>query len=87
MLDFLGDHPLSDYSITEMAEKSDVSRPTVYDELPELQRLGMIKQTRTLGNSRLFQIDTDHSVVQEILSQDMTRAREEAEDLTPNLDE
>lgn len=75
LLDFLGDHPASDYSITELSEKADVSRPTIYRELPELERLGYIVQTRTLGQSRLFKLNTDHAVVRDILVEDMEGAR------------
>lgn len=79
LLDFLGDHPASDYSITEMAEKSGVSRQSIYNMLPDLERKGFIEQTRTLGQSRLFTLNTDHPVIQSILSTDLKEVRESLE--------
>ncbi len=75
LLDFLADHPASDYSITEMAEKSGVSRPTIYQELGDLERTKMLVQTRTLGRSRLFKLNTGHPVVRDILVQDIADIR------------
>lgn len=78
ILDFLGDHPTMDYSITELAAKSGVSRPSIYVELEHLLRLRMVKQTRALGTSRLFALNLEHPVVREILVADMASAMEHA---------
>lgn len=78
LLDFLGDHPTSDYPITELAEKSGVSRPTIYEELPELEETGLVEQTRKVGQSRLFKLNTDHPVVREVLTSDVQAVRDEA---------
>lgn len=75
LLDFLGDHPTSDYNITEMAEKSGVSRPSVYDELPPLRETGLVEKTREIGQSRLFKINTDNPVVREVLTSDVNTFR------------
>lgn len=75
MLDFLGDHPTSDYPITELAEKSGISRPTIYEELPELEETGLVKQARKVGQSRLFKLNTDHPVVREVLTSDIQAIR------------
>jgi DNA-binding transcriptional ArsR family regulator len=77
LLDFLGDHPTSDYTITEMAEKSGISRPTVYDELPDLEETGLVVQTRKVGQSRLFKLNTGHPVVREVLTSDARAVRDE----------
>lgn len=78
LLDFLGDHPASDYSITEMAEKAEISRPTIYRLLPELERTGLIVQTRTLGQSRLFKLNTEDEAVKGVLAADMEQSRRKA---------
>lgn len=77
LLDFLGDHPASDYSITEMAEKSGVSRHSVYDELDDLQETGLVEKTREIGQSRLFKLNTDHPVVREVLTSDVNAVRDD----------
>lgn len=78
LLDFLADHPGLDYSITEIAEGATVSRPTVYTSLAELQALGFVRQTRTLGSSRLFTLNTQNSLVISVLTMDLEQARAEA---------
>lgn len=77
LLDFLGDHPTSDYTITEMAEKSGISRRSVYDEFPELEETGLVKKTREIGQSRLFKLNTDHLVVREVLTSDVNAVRDD----------
>lgn len=79
LLDFLGDNVGFDYPITEMADKASISRTTVYHMLDDLLRLGLLKPTRMLGQSRLYAINTDNPIVREVLTQDMLMAREAAE--------
>lgn len=66
--ELLGDHPkvkiLSvlaseprDTSVSRIAEQSGVSRSTVYDHLDDLRSLGVVKQTRELGGSPLYEMD------------------------------
>lgn len=54
-----------------MSEKADISRPTIYAHIEDLERRGLIVQTRTLGQSRLFKVNTDDPVVQAVLTKDM----------------
>lgn len=81
LLDFLADHPASDYPVTEMAERAGMSRPTVYAQLEDLERTGLVRKTRTLGRSRLYAIAMDHPVVRAVLRSDLSAARDEAEPL------
>jgi DNA-binding IclR family transcriptional regulator len=75
MLDFLGDHPTSDFNITEIAQRTELSRATVYKVLDDLAAVGMVGHTRHVGQSKMYQIDVDHDVVQSILRADMASAR------------
>lgn len=74
LLDFLGDHVGSDYPITELAEKSGLSRPTVYAALPDLAARGLVVETRKLGTSRMFALNTANPLVQAVLSADFEKA-------------
>lgn len=76
LLDFLGDHPTSDYNITELATKGGMTRQTAYAVLGDIVPLGMVKHTRDVGQSKMFQLNTDHPVVQSVLQADMLSARE-----------
>lgn len=77
LLDFLGDHPTSDYNITDLAERAGMARPTVYKALEALAKVGMVRETRRVGQSRMFQIDMQHPVVLSVMQADMLAARDE----------
>jgi Fe2+ or Zn2+ uptake regulation protein len=51
-----------DLSANEIAELADVHRSTVYDPLNELEDLGVIKKTRTVGGSSMYQLNKDSAV-------------------------
>lgn len=76
LLDFLGDHPTSDYNITELAAKSGITRQTAYSTLEGLLEVNMVKHTRDVGQSRMFALNIDHDVIQSVLRADMAAQRE-----------
>ncbi len=76
LLDFLGDHPTSDYNVTEMAVKSGSTRQTVYTALKGLVDKEMVHATRHVGQSAMYQINIQHPVVQSVLQADMIAARD-----------
>ena len=70
ILDFLADYPRFDYSITEIAEKAKVSRPTVYKIIKTLVEKKLVIKTREQGTSCLYQLNTENVLVQVILKFD-----------------
>ena len=79
ILDFLADHPDYDYSISEIAKKSQVSRPTVYKIKDILLKKGLIIQTREQGGSPLYKLNIDNKLVQIILKFDFELAKKTAD--------
>ena len=79
ILDFLADYPRFDYSITEMAEKANVSRPTVYKVIKILVTKNLVIKTRDQGNSSLYKLNTENKLVQVILKFDFEIASKIAE--------
>ena len=75
ILDFLADHLDYDYSISEIAKHSEVSRPTVYKIKDILLKKGLIIKTREQGNSPLYKLDIDSELVQVILKFDFEIAK------------
>ena len=75
ILDFLADHPDYDYSISEIAKNSQVSRPTVYKIKDILLKKGLIIHTREQGNSPLYKLNLDNKLVQVILKFDFEIAK------------
>jgi len=79
ILDFLADYPRFDYSITEIAEKAEVSRPTVYKIIKTLAEKKLVIKTREHGTSSLYQLNTENTLVQIILKFDFEIASKLAE--------
>lgn len=53
-----------DLNVTEIAALADVDDATVYRHLDSLRAWGFVEKTRDVGNSSLYQIDTDSDVVE-----------------------
>ena len=79
ILDFLTDHPRFEYSITEITEKAEVSRPTVYKVVKTLIDKKLVIKTRDQGNSSLYQLNIENKLVQIILKFDFEIASKVAE--------
>ncbi len=79
ILDFLADHPDYDYSISEIAKKSQVSRPTVYKIKDILLKKRLVIQTREQGVSPLYKLNIDNKLVQIILRFDFELAKKIAD--------
>jgi predicted DNA-binding protein YlxM (UPF0122 family) len=79
ILDFLADHPDFDYSISEIAKNSHVSRPTVYKIKDILLKKELIIQTREQGGSPLYKLIIENKIVQIILKFDFEIAKKIAD--------
>ncbi len=79
ILDFLTDHPEFDYSISEIAKKSHVSRPTVYKIKDILLKKELIIRTREQGGSPLYKLNIENKIVQVILKFDFEIAKKLAD--------
>ena len=59
LLDFFVTYRDFDYSETDIAESSGVSKRTVFRELPKLESAGLIKFTRNVGRAKMFKLDPE----------------------------
>jgi len=57
ILDFLMDNVGSDYSKTEIAEGTDLSRGTLFNVWPKLAALELVVQTREVGRARMYKLN------------------------------
>ncbi|WP_313693331.1 winged helix-turn-helix domain-containing protein [Halorarum halobium] len=55
-----------DLNTSDIARLAGVARSTVYDHLDELEALGLVEETRTVGGSPMYQLDTDDELVEHI---------------------
>ena len=63
LLDFLADHVDYDYTISQIQEFTDISRPTLYRLIAELEAEKMISLTREVGASRFYGLNTQNEKV------------------------
>jgi len=55
-----------DLNTSDIARLAGVARSTVYDHLDDLEALGIVEQTRTIGDSPMYEIDTTSELVEHI---------------------
>ncbi len=79
VLDYLAREPHVDHTITGIARGTDVSRPTVYKVIDDLLEEDVVIQTRTVGNSRFFQLNLEDPLIQDLLSLVETHGETEIE--------
>lgn len=67
VFDFLAEEPDVDHTITEITRGCDVARPTVYKVIDDFQDNELVVETRTVGNSRFFQLNQRNQTVHDLL--------------------
>jgi DNA-binding IclR family transcriptional regulator len=55
-----------DYNVTEIAEKSNLKRDTVYKYLDTLRAWGLVEKTRKVGNSQMFSLNNDSAAAESL---------------------
>ena len=68
ILDFLLDHPSYDYSITEISDRANVSRPTLYKILPE-----MVKNKVLYNREKRYGLNLKNKAIQIMIKIDMKK--------------
>lgn len=66
VLDFLLEEDAPDHTITAIARGAGVARPTVYKVVDDLLSQRLLRETRTVGNSRFFALDARNRAVKEL---------------------
>lgn len=59
-----------DYSLTEIAKNSDVAWSTLHEIFPELEKMGIVKNTRRIAQAKLYKLNEENPVVQELIKMD-----------------
>lgn len=67
VFDYLAEEIGQDQTITNIARGADVARPTVYKVLDDFVEQDLVVQTRTVGNSRFFQLNREDPLVHDLL--------------------
>jgi len=67
VLEFLIEGRELDYSISDIAEGSDIGRTTLFRIWEDLVSLKIVKPTRVIGNAKLFKLNIENPFVVELI--------------------
>ena len=59
LLDFFVTYRDFDYSETDIADSSGVSKRTVFREIPKMESVGLVKFTRNVGRAKMFKLNPE----------------------------
>lgn len=77
VLEFLVENRVFDYSKEEIAEGSDISRPTLYRIWPMLERNGLLQVTRKYGKTQLYKINEKNEIVKVLIKLEIAAVKEQ----------
>lgn len=67
IIDLLWENQGTDLTLTDIAKKAGIHYTTLMRALPLLERLGMVKMTRRVGNAKLYHINKDDAMVKRLI--------------------
>jgi DNA-binding transcriptional ArsR family regulator len=70
VLDFLMDNESFDYSKTDIAEGTGLSRATLFKAWPKLEALALITATRTVGQAKMYRLNKQNPIVKKLMELD-----------------
>jgi len=62
VLDFLITHSVFDYSLTDIVKNSNVGWTTIHTFWSDLEKQGIVQQTRVNGRSKMYKLNMKHPV-------------------------
>ncbi|MFH0986654.1 MAG: hypothetical protein V1911_01255 [Candidatus Micrarchaeota archaeon] len=69
-LDFLITFREFDYSLTDIAEQAGVGWTTLHQFWPQLEKMQIVRPTRTIGRAKLYKLNIQNPVVKTIIQLD-----------------
>lgn len=72
VLDFLIDNESFDYSKTDIAEGTELSRATLFKVWPKLESLELITPTRRCGQAKMFKLNKQNPIIKKLMELDDT---------------
>jgi hypothetical protein len=70
VLDFLMDNESFDYSKTDIAEGSGLSRTTLFKVWPRLEALELIASTRAVGQAKMYRLNKQNPITKKLMELD-----------------
>jgi len=72
ILDFLMDNKAYDYSKTDIAKGAGISRTTLSSSWDNLEKNGLVKETRVVGRAKMYKLNFNSPVVMKFIELDTT---------------
>ncbi len=70
ILDFLMDNKAYDYSKTDIAKGAGISRTTLSSAWKNLEKNGLVKETREVGRAKMYKLNLDSPVARKFIELD-----------------
>jgi|SRR3989338_8828300 hypothetical protein len=67
VLEFLIEGRELDYSLSDIAEGSGIGRTTLFRIWNDFEKLNFVKQTRVIGNAKLFKLNLDNDFIKKLV--------------------
>ena len=67
VIDFLLENKGMDFSKTDISKGAEISRASLFNYWPELENHGIVKVTRSFGNTKLYTLNSKNPVTQKII--------------------
>ena len=67
VLEFLMEGRELDYSLSDIAEGSSIGRTTLFRIWNDFEKLNFVKQTRVIGNAKLFKLNLDNDFIKKLV--------------------
>jgi DNA-binding IclR family transcriptional regulator len=81
VLDFLTVFRAYDYSLTDIARNSGVGRMTLFRVWPNLERYGVVVQTRTIGKAKMYRLNSESKIAENLVKLALQVAKVDADNL------
>ncbi|MEM4311492.1 MAG: winged helix-turn-helix domain-containing protein [Nitrososphaerales archaeon] len=71
IIDFFLDNPLFDFTKKEVIEALGMSKQTFYKHFPDIEKYGVVKVSRKIGNATLYKINLESPLVKMLREYEM----------------
>ena len=76
ILDFLVDNKGMDFTKKGIAEGAEISKASLFNYWPELEKYNIVKVTRRFGKTKLYTLNAESPIVKKILELESTLIRQ-----------
>ena len=67
VIEFLIEGKDFDYSLSDIAEGAEIGRTTLFRIWDDLEKTGIVKHTRDIGNAKLYRVNRENLLAQKLI--------------------